>query len=69
MYQQALPADGPASPDVAHAHGEAVAVQQDYQWKVTAFTQAEEADSANGILDGVKKTAENSGTYRRHTSR
>jgi uncharacterized protein YukE len=33
--------------------------QQDYQRKVAVFNQAvEEADRANGILDGVQKTAE-----------
>jgi len=56
---QALPTDGLASPDMMQAHDQAVAAQQDYQRKVTAFNQAkEEADRANGILDGVKKTAE-----------
>lgn len=45
---------------MVHAHDQAVAAQQDYQRKVTAFNQAKEADSANGILDGVKKTTENS---------
>lgn len=56
---QALPTDGSASPDMVHAHDQMVAAQQDYQRKVTAFKQAkEEADRANGILDGVKKTAE-----------
>lgn len=56
---QALPTDGSASPDMVQAHDQAVAAQQDYQRKVTAFNQAkEEADRANGILDGVKKTTE-----------
>lgn len=49
---QALATDGQASPDTE-------AGQQDYQRKVMAFSQAkEEADRANGILDGAKKTAE-----------
>lgn len=56
---QALPTDGSASPNMVHAHDQAVVAQQDYQRKVTAFNQAkEEADRANGILDGVKETAE-----------
>jgi uncharacterized protein YukE len=49
---QADTTDGSASPDT-------VAAEQDYQRKVTAFSQAkEEADHANGVLDGAKKTAE-----------
>jgi len=56
---QALANDGSASPDTVHAQDQAVAAQQDYQRKLTAFSQAkEEADRANGILDGAKKTAE-----------
>lgn len=57
---QALSPDSSASPDMVHAHDQAVAAQQDYQPKATAFNQTKEADSANGILDGVKKTADNS---------
>jgi hypothetical protein len=56
---QALPAGSSALPHMAHAH-DAVGAQQDCQRKVTVFTRVKEADSANGILDGMKKTPENS---------
>lgn len=59
VMPQSLPTDGSASPNMVVAHDQAVAAGQDYQRKVTAFGQAkDEADRANGILDGAKKTAE-----------
>jgi hypothetical protein len=56
---QSLRTDGSTTPRQVQDHNAAVQAGQDYQKKVEAFNQAKgEADRANDILGGARKTAE-----------
>ncbi len=53
---QSLATDGSATPEQIQTHDQAVLAGQDYQRKVRAFNDAkQEADRANGIVDGAKR--------------